>query len=238
MVTNASAQEWERLLAQVPFLEPLPSQELAELARRCDTSRLEVGEELFVGPTEHGERLVLLLGGQAQVYDEVDLLGPRPTLSVVRSGTLVGLTGLVPRRSRGLHVRAVELSVLCRIGRGDFEELVRRNPQAGLSLVRLLAERLDVLEERLADLVRKEVPARLASLILRLVEEEGVITPEGYSIPTRYTHQQLATMIGSNREAVTRAFKRLREGGGVEVRRRRIHIKDIEALKSVAEGAT
>jgi CRP/FNR family transcriptional regulator, cyclic AMP receptor protein len=41
----------------------------------------------------------------------------------------------------------------------------------------------------------KEVPARLASLILLLVESQGVRTPAGYKIPTRYTHQQLGTMI-------------------------------------------
>jgi CRP/FNR family transcriptional regulator len=42
-------------------------------------------------------------------------------------------------------------------------------------------------------------------------------------------------MIGANREAVTRAFKRLREEGGVEVRRRQIHIVDLQALKQLAE---
>jgi DNA-binding transcriptional ArsR family regulator len=45
-------------------------------------------------------------------------------------------------------------------------------------------------------------------------------------------------MIGSNREAVTRALKRLREEGGVEVRRRQIHILDLEALKRIAEEPT
>ena len=51
-----------------------------------------------------------------------------------------------------------------------------------------------------------------------LFESEGVMTPKGPMIPTRYTHQQLASMIGSNREAVTRALSELREDGGVEVR--------------------
>jgi CRP/FNR family cyclic AMP-dependent transcriptional regulator len=45
-------------------------------------------------------------------------------------------------------------------------------------------------------------------------------------------------MIGANREAVTRALKRLREEGRVEVRRRQIHVVDLEALKRIAEKPT
>jgi CRP/FNR family transcriptional regulator len=59
----------------------------------------------------------------------------------------------------------------------------------------------------------------------------------GYKIPTRYTHQRLGTMIGANREAVTRAFARLREVSAVETKRRYIHVENIETLKAAAEDA-
>jgi CRP/FNR family transcriptional regulator, cyclic AMP receptor protein len=112
--------------------------------------------------------------------------------------------------------------------------VVRRNPEVGLGLLRILGERLRVLEERLADMVYREVPARLASAILRLVEGEGVMGPEGGWLPARYTHAQLTSMIGANRESTTRAFAMLRERGAVEVRERRIHVVDPEALKRAA----
>src|ERR671920_2257514 len=90
-------------------------------------------------------------------------------------------------------------------------------------------------EDRMEDMSLKEVPARLASFILQLIESEGVVTREGYKVPTRYTHRQLATMIGSKRETVTKAFTLLQQAGIVELRRRRIHIKDIEALRKIAD---
>ncbi len=62
------------------------------------------------------------------------------------------------------------------------------------------------------------------------------MTREGIRIDTPYTHRQLGTMIGANREAVTRAMSELREEGAVEVVGRRIHRKDHEALEREAQA--
>ena len=105
-----------------------------------------------------------------------------------------------------------------------------------LAIVRMLSDRLRQAEVRFAELAHKQVPARLASLILRLSASEGIVDREGIRIDTPYTHQQLATMIGSNREAVTRAMKQLRENGAVEVAGRRIHLRDREVLEQEAEA--
>ena len=82
----------------------------------------------------------------------------------------------------------------------------------------------------------RAVPARLVGVLLMLLESEGVMTPKGPMIPTRYTHHQLAPMIGSNREGVTCAFSELREGGGVEVRCRRVYVYDPDALARASGG--
>jgi CRP/FNR family transcriptional regulator len=84
------------------------------------------------------------------------------------------------------------------------------------------------------DLTLKDVPARLANLILLLCEGEGVMTRREIKIPHHYTHERLGTMIGANREAVTRAFAKLQDEGAVELRRRLIRIRDIEALRRAA----
>jgi CRP/FNR family transcriptional regulator len=78
------------------------------------------------------------------------------------------------------------------------------------------------------------VPARLASLILFLIESEGVKRSGEIGIPTRYTHHYLGTMIGANREAVTRAFGHLQDDGAIQIRRRLIYVEDVEALESAA----
>jgi CRP/FNR family transcriptional regulator, cyclic AMP receptor protein len=227
-------REIRRRLSWVEFLAPLSEAEMATLLRGADFVRLEDGEEMVVGPREHAERMLLVVAGQLQVF-EVSLSSEREfTLSVTGDGAAVGATGLVPRWTRELHLRALESSLVCSVGREDLEALVRANPEVGLRLARTLADQLQLMEDRWADMVEKEVSERLAGLIYMLVEDVGMMTKEGPMIPPRYTHKQLASMVGSNREAVTRAFAQLQEGGCIEVKGRRVYVRDFDALRRSA----
>lgn len=55
-------------------------------------------------------------------------------------------------------------------------------------------------------------------------------------IRTRYTHRELGTMIGANREAVTNALLQLRRAGVVKMAGRHIHVVDIRGLERLAGG--
>jgi CRP/FNR family transcriptional regulator, cyclic AMP receptor protein len=138
---------------------------------------------------------------------------------------------------QGLYVRAITPSTVVSLRREELEKLIMNNPEVGLRLVRDLAQRLHASEARYADIVGKDVPARLATLILSLVDSEGVVSSESYRIPTHYTHDQLASMIGCKRVAVTRAFRKLEEGGAVKLKERRIVVTDLDVLKNLAEAS-
>jgi CRP/FNR family transcriptional regulator, cyclic AMP receptor protein len=221
--------EIKRRLSWVEFLAPLSEDQLDGLLRRADFLPLKEGEDIVLGPEEQAERMLLLVVGQLQVY----VMSPSErelTLSVLASGSVVASTGLVPRWARDLHIRALEASVVCRVEREDLEALVRTNPEVGLRLARMLATRVMLMEDRWADMAEKEVSERLAGLLYMLVESEGVMSQEGPMIPTHYTHQQLGSMIGANREAVTRAFAKLQEVGCVEQKNRRVYVRDYDTL--------
>jgi CRP/FNR family transcriptional regulator, cyclic AMP receptor protein len=234
VIEDAPPKELERLLAKVDILEPLPPEEVERLALLSSSRHLEAREALAL--EEDRETLLLLASGRVRVH-EPRAAGPDLTISMVEAGTVVGHTGFVPRLSRALRIEVLQPSILLVLEWEGFEDLVFRNPEVGIKTIRLLSERLAVCEGRLSDMVRKEVPARLAGLILKLSEHEGVVTGDGnHMIPTRYTHEQLASMVGSNREAVTRAFGRLRKAGAVEVRSRNIYVTDADALERFAEA--
>jgi CRP/FNR family transcriptional regulator len=227
-------KEIRRRLSWIDFLAPLSEEELDHLVGRADFARLEEGEVLVVGPEEQAERMHLAVAGQLQVYEIALSSGRELTLWVLASGSPVGATGLVARWTRDLHIKALEPSLVCRIEQIDLEALVCTIPEVGLRLARMLATQLMLMEDRWADMVEKDVSARLAGVLYMLVESEGVMSKEGALIPTRYTHRQLASMIEANREAVTRAFAELLNGGCLEVKSRRVYVKDFDALRQCA----
>ena len=230
-----SLKEEMRLLSMVDILGPLSEEEMEDLAKRTPDTYLEQ-EDILYTPKEGTERLFILKKGRVQLY-EVNGEGDEITLSVVEDGNVFGEMALTAQSLKGLYVRAIEPSTVVSLRREDLEHLIMNKPEVGLRLVRELAQRLHASEARFADMVGKDVPARLATLILTLVDSEGVVSSESYRIPNHYTHERLASMIGCKRVAVTRAFRKLEGGGAVMLKDRRIVVKDMDALKESAEAS-
>src|SRR5215203_6601670 len=227
--------EQVELLSGVDIFEGFSKEEVREilrdLLRRNAEINLQAGE-VFYTPREPDGKMFILKRGRVRIYK---MEGSREfTLEVLDAGTVFGEIAFTGHRLRDAYAEATEPSILLAMERADVERLIQAKPQVGLRMISLLSERLRYYETRMEDLTLKEVPARLASLILFLVESEGVQIPGEIRIPTSYTHEHLGTMIGANREVVTKAFGHLQDEGAVQVRRRLIYVNDVEALKRVA----
>jgi CRP/FNR family cyclic AMP-dependent transcriptional regulator len=225
-------QRWH--LAKVDILQPLSLKEIERIALLSVSVHLGTGEAFALD--EGGCTLLLMTSGRVRVH-EPNTTGPGLTIYMVENPTVVTQSGFAARPPRASVVEALEPSVL-RVLEGEaFDDLVRRNPEVGVKTIRTLSQRLAAFEDRLSDFVRKEVSARLASVILRLCEHQSIVTANGKRmIPIRYTHRQLASLVGANREAVTRALGELKNAGVVEIRNQHIHVTDADALERIAEA--
>ncbi|HVF01084.1 MAG TPA: Crp/Fnr family transcriptional regulator [Rubrobacteraceae bacterium] len=230
---SKSQAERIRLLSMVDVLETLTAEETAFLAQRTPERAFQRGETVYAP----GDALVvvfLLLTGSIRLYGMAG--GQELTFDVLRAGTMFGIASLM-ERTQDEYAVALEPSRVGVLGLNDFWHLVRQNPEINARLVKLLGERLRMTRSRMADIALKETPARLASLILDLVQSEGVVTREGhYKIVSHYTHEQLGGMIGAKRAGVTRAFRKLQDSGCVRLFRRRIYVVDLDALKRWASA--
>src|SRR5918997_1919159 len=165
------------------------------------TERRFQGGDTVYVSGDASEAVYLLLAGRIRLHGMAG--GQELTFDVLQTGALFGLASLM-----------------------------EQNPEVNARLVKLLGDRLRLSRSRMMDIALKEVPARLASLILDLVQSEGVVTREGhYKIVTHYTHEQLATMIGAKRVAVTKAFGKLQDAECVRLWRRQIYVIDLATLR-------
>ena len=220
-----------KLLSFANVLEPLADKEINWLAQNTTERSFDTGDIVYT-PADACMVIFLVLTGAIRIYG---MMGRQElTFDVFRTGAIFGEASLMAR-TQDEYAQALEPSRVGLLNRTAFWHLVSQHPEVKARLVRLLGDRLRRSRSRMTDIALKGVPARLASLILDHLESEGVVTREGhYKIPARYTQEQLATMIGAKRVAVSKAFGKLQDAGCVRLWRRQIYVVDLAALESFA----
>lgn len=217
-------------LSGVELFASLPDERLRDLARRMPDVGVAKGQ-IFYTPWHRSESFFFLLRGRMRIYR---VGGAREiTVSVKHPGEVFGEASLAGL-PQGAYAQALEPARVGMMRRQALHQLIAESPEVGAVMMEILVERLEVYEGRIEEISLKEVPARLACLLLRMIEAEGVSENGGYMIPSHYTHQLLATMIGCERPALTRALRELRLAGAVRLSDRHLHVTSLKALERYA----
>ena len=137
--------------------------------------------------------------------------GREKIMNFLEVGAFFGDMALLGDETRSASVKTLEESTLLALSRRDFIDLLRQSPDLALSVIEELANRLRETNEQARSLSFQGVEERTRNLFERIAsEEEGggdrLMTPS-------LTHQQIADMVGTSRETVTRAIKVLKSSG-------------------------
>jgi CRP-like cAMP-binding protein len=194
------------------------------------------GGQIFHSPSEVGQQLFVLRSGRVRVY-KLSPEGRALTLMVLEPPTIFGEMTLVGQWVHDTFAEAMVECVIGMIGRDTLRGILTRHPYVSLSFMELMGQRLRAMENKLADIAFKSVPQRLASVLLSL-SGIGPGQAAGISPPSvvRYTHQQLAEMIGSYRETVTKAIGEFREAGLIRIEDDAISLTDLAQLQRLANS--
>src|SRR5919112_5090038 len=156
-----------QLLCRVDIFEGLSNEEIKELLSDLLQRNAEINlgaGEVFYTPRQPDGNLFILTKGRVRIYR---MEASREfTLEVLDAGTVFGEVSFTAHRLRDAYAQATEPSVLLAMERADVERLILQKPQVGIRMISLLSERLHYYETRMQNDTLKEVPARLASLIL------------------------------------------------------------------------
>jgi CRP-like cAMP-binding protein len=190
--------------------------------------------QIFFAPEESGDRLFLLRRGRVRIY-KLSPEGRALTLLILEPSSLFGEMALA---EDWVHDTFAESMTECSIGairRDDLRLALNAYPSAALRFMNIMSRRLRALERKLADIAFKSVPQRLATVLLNLADtQESYAQPASPPAVVRYTHQQLAEMIGSYRETVTKAIGEFREAGLIRVEEDAIYLTDMARLRELA----
>ncbi len=226
--TITQPAEKMRYLSELTVFRDLTPREMEELNRITTMSTVRKGR-VFYRPEEPGEVLFILKEGRVQLY-RISPEGKKLVITTLGPHTIFGEMALLGTRMHNTFAEAIEDCLICVMSRTDLERLILSKPQVALRILEITGRRLREAEERLESMAFKGIPARLASLLLRLSDEQGGDEVRGF------THQDLAEMVGTYRETATQVLNELKSQGLIEIGRKRIRLLDREGLQDVAES--
>ena len=227
-VAGAQPAEKMRYLSELTVFQDLTSREMEDLNRITTMSTVQKGR-VFYRPEEPGEVLFILKEGRVQLY-RISPEGKKLVITTLGEHTLFGEMALLGTKMHNTFAEAVEDCLICVMSRTDLERLILSRPQVALRILEITGKRLRDAEERLESMAFKGIPARLASLLLRLSSEQNSDEVTGL------THQDLAESVGTYRETATQVLNDLKSQGLIEIGRKRIQLLDKEALFELAES--
>ena len=140
--------------------------------------------------------------------------GREKILELLEVGDFFGEMSLFDEAPRSASVKAMSDVRILALARNDFLRLLSRSPDLALSVIQELTRRLRQVDEQASSLSFQRVKERTMGLLVRLAKEAS--SHEGRRKTPVLTHQQIADMIGTSRETVTRAVKGLKEEGWLE----------------------
>jgi CRP/FNR family cyclic AMP-dependent transcriptional regulator len=210
------------LLTQVELFSDLEEAQLDEIVTATLNKVLQRGDVLFSEGDEADALYVVTDGRIAIANKSID--GRESMMALMERGDLFGEMPLFDGLSRSAEARALEQSEVICIPYAPVRSLYESQPTLLWRVVALLAGRLRVTDEALADSVFLDVTGRTAKRLLELAGEK-----EEFALPI--TQEELAGMVGASRERVNKAIASFIRLGWIEQIDRRYRITNREQLE-------
>lgn len=194
-------------LRQIPLFSSLKDEEIEAIYKLSVTKKCSK-DTIILLEDEEGDTLFVILSGKVKVTTFSES-GKEVIFSILNEGDFFGDMSLLDGKPRSATVISIEESELRLIRRSDFNKLIESHPGIALKLLEELTSRLRKADERIESLALLDVTGRVAGILLQLADERGEKTEGSILIKSRPTHQELANMVGTTRETVTRILKQL-----------------------------
>lgn len=201
------------LFEKNPLFASLQEEEFDQLIAAC-ARKVFSKNTIILSEGDQTDSLYIIYKGKVKV-SIIDEQGKEIILSILGPGEYFGeMTALVDGKSRSASVTTRESCTVYIITKRDFRNLVSHNPDIVFNLLRGSMERLREANKKIESLALMDVYGRVARLFTSLAKQNSDQTS---IIEEKLTHQDIANMVGSSREMISRVMKELSNGGYISV---------------------
>lgn len=212
-------------IASNRLFQGLPEAELAQIEQIVVEKKFGRGESIFY-EGDAGNGFYIVIEGKVKIF-KMSLQGKEQILHIFGEGEPFGEVPVFHGQPFPATAEALMATRVLFFPRREFVRIVTQSPSIALNMLAMLSMRLRRFASQIESLSLKEVPARLASYLLYLSEEQGGAD----SVELEISKGQLASLLGTIPETLSRIFAKMSEEGLIEVQGRTIRLLDRDGLE-------
>ena len=217
-------QKKREIIESTNLFKGLPKEQIDIILGMTVEKNFGRGETIFFEGDE-AKGFYIVTGGQVKVF-KMNPLGKEHILHIFGAGEPIGEVPVFHNQPFPASAEALVKSSLLYFQRRDFVHLIKEQPSVSLNMLALLSMRLRQFAEQIENLSLKEVPARLANYLIYVSEEQDRTDTIHLSV----SKGQLASLLGTIPETLSRIFAKMSDEGLIRVEGRTITILNREGL--------
>lgn len=215
-------------ISSLPLFQGLPKKHIEDLAMIVLDQVFRRGQIIF-SEGDEGTGFYVVIWGRVKIF-KLSPEGKEQILHIFGPREPFGEVPVFTGQHFPANAEAMEESRIFYFPRDSFIYLIEKNPSLALNMLAVLSKRLHRFTRLIDDLSLKEVPGRLASYLLYLSEQERGSNELALNI----TKSQLASLLGTIPETLSRILGRMTRQGLIESEGLRIKILDRQGLEDLA----
>jgi CRP-like cAMP-binding protein len=217
-------------ISTISLFNGLPADQLESLSMITVENIYKKGENIF-SENEQATGLYAVASGRVKIY-KLSPDGREQILHIFGPGEVFGEVPVFAGKRFPASADAMDESRVLFFQRDALIGLIQKNPSIALNMLAVLSMRLRRFASMIDDLSLKEVPGRLAKHLLYL-KKQGQDAAE---IDLNITKGQLASLLGTIPETLSRILTKMIDQGLIETDGRKIKIIETEGVEELAEG--
>ena len=219
-------------LRRVPLFAGLSDEEFRELETIFQPRAYRKNQVIFV-EEETGEYMYVVIAGKVKA-SKTSATGKETLLAIHQPGDFFGEMSLLDGKTSPATVSAMEDCKIAIISRADFQRLLMCNERVVSQIIQVLCSRLRSVWNQVQSLSYSNADSRIRAGVLQLARRHGINDARGILINLKITHDELAKMVGTSRETVTRTLTDLQKQGIIKMADRRIIVCDAKKLAPIS----
>jgi CRP-like cAMP-binding protein len=226
---GAQMNSLSEFLLYVPIFSELPSEAVEKIAN-TGSRKFYKKDNVVLMEDDTGSALFVIINGKVKV-SRTSNDGKEVILTILNESDFFGEMAILDGLQRSATVTALEDSELFIIQRNDFLDLLKQYPEIAISLLYELTKRLRAADMKIKALSLKDAEGKVATVILQIADDVGMIKKGIVEIEKLPLQQDLANMAGTSRETISRTLHTFAKKGLVELDGSKLRILNYEKFK-------